>query len=229
MWNRCTKKDQKDHDNFFRHLYFYRQFWDLVCSKGHLRNFFIKLFRCNPYISFVFACFFQYTVSNLIQLGFALFSALFGGEDNSLLTETSEIISFEVSMASSVLSTMNTFVFYVMFLKWRDRIKIIKDAKYSCAIFLLQLVDFALSVVAIILAFKNLVQSRSIWWLYVFPSFKILLTLFQMVTMFKQGPWQEGDDMLYFAACDSKACVRETKQPHTAVENGDTLNTLVVV
>jgi hypothetical protein len=226
VWNRCTKKDDPVHDLMFRHCYFYRQFWDLVCSKGHLRNFFLKLFRCNPYISFVFACFFQYSVSNFIQLGFALLSALFGGERDSLLTETSEITSFEVSMASSVL---NTFIFYFMFRKWSDRIKVIKDAKYSCAIFLFQLVDFALSVVAIILAIKILFESHAVWWLYIFPFFKILLTMNTCISLYEHRPCREGDDMLYFAACDSKVCVRETKQPHPAVENGVALNTLVVV
>jgi hypothetical protein len=229
VWNRCTKKDDQDHDLMFRHCYFYRQFWDLVCSKGHLRNFFLKLFRCNPYMGNCFACCFQYSVSNFIQLGFALLSALFGGERDSLLTETSEITSFEVSMASSVVSIMNTFIFYVMFRKWGDRIKIIKDAKYSCAIFLLQLVDFALSVVAIILAIKILVESHAVWWLYIFPIFKILLTIGTCISLYEHRPCRQGDDMLHFAACDSKACVRETKQPHPAVENGVALNTLVVV
>jgi hypothetical protein len=229
VWNRCTKKNDQDHDLMFRHCYFYRQFWDLVCSKGHLRNFFLKLFRCNPYMGICFACCFQYSVSNFIQLGFALLSALFGGERDSLLTETSEITSFEVSMASSVLSIMNTFIFYFMFRKWSDRIKIIKDAKYSCAIFLLQLVDFALSVVAIILAIKILVESHAVWWLYIFPVFKILLTMDTCISLYEHRPSREGDDMLYFAACDSKVCVRETKQSHPAVENGVALNTLVVV
>jgi hypothetical protein len=218
----------KDHDLLFRHCYYYRQFWDLVSSEGFLRNFFMKLFRCNPFISYVFACIFQYSVSNTIQLGFALLSALFG-QDDSLLVETSEILSFEVSMASSVLSTMNTCVFYFMFLKWRDSIKIVKDAKYSCAIFLLQLVDVVLSVVAICLAVLILVQSRSIWYLYVFPILKSLLTANKIISLYEHRPCRDGDDMLYFATCDSKVCVRETKQPHTAVENGDALNTLVVV
>ena len=97
-----------------------------------------------------------------------------------------------------------------MFLKWKDIILIIKDAKYSCAIFLLQLVDFVLSVVAITLAFKILIESRGVWWLYIFPSAKILLTVNTMYTLFEHRPSREGGAMLYFAACDSKVCAGET-------------------
>jgi hypothetical protein len=229
---RALEKEQylNLHDSLCRHCFFHRQFWELLwLSKGHLNNFVVKLFRWNSYIGVGFACFFQYTVSNLIQLGFAVFSALYAGEDNSLLVDTSEILSFEVSVASSVLSTMNTCVFFFMFLKWRDSIKIIEKAKYSCAIFLLQLVDVVLSVVAISLAFYSLVQSRSIWYLFVFPVLKSLLTANKIISLYEHRPCRDGDDMLYFATCDSKVCVRETKQPHTAVENGDALNTLVVV
>jgi hypothetical protein len=170
----------------------------------------MMLFSCSPCVAVAFAAYFQHSVSNMIQLGFSLLSALLGGEDGSLLTEKSEISSFEVSMASSVLSTFNTCILYFMFLKWKDFILIITDAKYSCAIFFLQLCDFVLSVVAITLSFKILVESRSDWWLYIFPSLKILLTLNTIYDLFKHRPSREGGDMLYFAACDSKVCAGET-------------------
>lgn len=193
----------KNPGEFFAKCYFFRQVCDIMNGDGVNTKIFNRLFSSHQGIGLLFACAQLYSVAMFVQIGFASTNTVLSGPENSFLTETYQITSFTVSLCSSVLSTIITYVFYLLFGKWRNDIKIFGSAKYSCVLMWLSAADIGLSCASVALSF----QSVKSFGQYLFPAFKAGMTLFGMYCLWSKRPNQANKEMLYFGACDSMVCV----------------------
>ena len=195
----------------FSKCYFFRQVCDIINGDGASTKIFNWLFERNEGFGLLFTCVQLYSVAMFVQLGFATTSTVLSGPENSLLTETYQITSFTVSLCSSVLGTIITFVFFTLFGKWRDDIMIFGSAKYSCVLMVLYAADILLSCVSIILSFQSVKSAGQ----SIFPFFKCGMTLFGGYCLYSKRPNQASKDMLYFGECDSTVCVGNKIVPET--------------
>ncbi len=199
---------------FFR-CYFYRQVCDIINGDGFFSKVFHWMLNCNALgvvgamFALLFACMQLYTVSMFVQGGFAFSNTVLSGESNSLLTENSEVTSFKVSLASATLSTFITYVFFLMFVKWRHRFVIFRNAKYSCVLLLFSCIDIVLSVSSIVLGWFSLEITPQ---QHVFLLVKAGLLLFNVHCLWKHRPCGDGEGMLYFGNCDSNVCVAQKQR-----------------
>ena len=216
-------------DEFFSKCYFFRQVCDIMNGDGVNTKIFNWLFSTNQRLGLLFVSMQLYTVSMFVQLGFATTNTVLSGIGNSLLTETAQVTSFYVSLCSAVLSTLITYVFFLLFAKWRHDIKIFGSAKYSCVLMWLFAANVGLSCAAVILSFQSVAENDTIanaaaaaaakaageapptrnvsYGQYIFPVINSGMTLFNFYCLWSKRPSQAGNDMLYFGACDSQVCV----------------------
>jgi hypothetical protein len=195
----------------FSRCYFYRQVCDIINGDGFFSKVFHWMLNCNALgalFALLFACMQLYTVAMFIQGGFAFSNTVLSGESNSLLTENSEVTSFKVSLASATLSTFITYVFFLLFVKWRYRFVIFRNAKYSCVLLLFSCIEILLSLSSIVLGWFSLEITPQ---QYVFLLIKAGLLLFNVHCLWRHRPCGDSDDMLYFGTCDSKVCVAQNQ------------------
>lgn len=187
---------------FFPRCYFFRQVCDIMNGDGVNTKIFNWLFSCHQSLGLLFVSMQLYTLAMFVQLGFATTSTVLSGPENSLLTETTQVTSFFVSLFSAILSTLITYVFFLLFAKWRHTIMIFGSAKYSCVLMWLSAANIGLSCAAVTLSFQSATSVGQ----YIFPIFKTGMTLFSIYCLWSKRPNQAGHDMLYLGACDSNVC-----------------------
>jgi hypothetical protein len=210
--SRSRTKGSISSTELFNNCYFFRQVCDIVNGDGITSQIFDWLFKRNARAALLFACMQLYSVAMFVQLGFATTNTVLSGEYNSLLTHTSQITTFKVSLASACLSTIITFCFFLMFSKWRYDIKIFANAKYSFVLSLLLFTETSLACASLVLSFQNMTPGLRN---YIFPILKVGLTAFGAYCIWLHRPNADSKDMLYFGRCDSAVCTGKNEADQT--------------
>ncbi len=185
-----------------RQLFFNSFYFRQVCDTINTGKFVNILDRCCcgaivPGLLFA-SIFSSYLFNQLVQLGFATQSTVLSGESRSLLTSRGEVAAFEFSLGCALMTSINSFWMFILFLKWRNDMVNFGDAKYTMFLFLLNGSDALYSATALVATFT--VVERSFSGLF-FPICKVFLTLITLISLWTHRPGKWGNkekETLYF-------------------------------
>jgi len=182
-----------------RHLFLKSFYFRQVCDtiNGKVFNFLESC--CCGFPGLLYASYIpSYLFTMLVQLGFATQSTVLSGESRSLLTDYREVSAFELTLGSALCTAINTFLTFLLFLKWRNDMVNFGDAKYTIVLFGLNLTDVIYSMTALGCTFA--VAPRDFSGLF-FPICKVFLTAITLFSLWTHRPVQFGNkekETLYF-------------------------------